>query len=127
MSASFGQEVKYAEALYLVFLIFATIFGFVAWGHKAEKQAEDGGLTLAFLGVTEEQKGEIKALWELKRQKQVQALEDLRILNRLAREKVASEGDIRGVLEKWREKRAAQEQRIKVAGTKKWRIPGSNW
>ena len=71
----------------LVFLIFATIFGFVAWGQKAEKRVEDGGLTLADLGVTEEQKGEIKALWELKRQKQVQALEDLRILNRLARDK----------------------------------------
>jgi hypothetical protein len=102
----------------LVFLIFAAIFGLVAWAQNTEKEIEHTAVTLADLGVTTEQKAQIKILWELKRQKQIQAIETLRSLNRLARDTMASDAEIREALLKFRQKRSEQEQNIKASEDK---------
>ena len=104
---------KFYISLVLAFLIFTTIFGFVAWAQRTEKTTEDEGMTLADLGVTPEQKVQIKALWELKRQKQIQAIENLRSLNRLAKDTMASDDEIRETLKKLRQQRLKQEQKVK--------------
>ena len=93
--------------------VFAIAFGLMAQAQK-DDAAEDG-VTLAELGVTEAQKTQVKALWELKRQAHIQALSDLKILNRLARDKAASEDKIGESLQKLRQGRLAQKQEIQTA------------
>ena len=93
---------------------FAIVFGLMAQVQKDDAAAEDN-ITLAKLGVTETQKTQVKALWELKRQAHIQALSDLKILNRLARDKVASEDKIRETLQELRGRRLRQKQEIQSA------------
>ena len=106
---------KFYIGLVLALLIFATFFGFVTWAQKTEDGTKKEGVTLAALGVTEEQKAQIKALWELKRQRHLQAIENLRPLNRLAKDEMASDDQIREVLKTFRQQRLAQEQKVKMA------------
>ncbi|MBI1925353.1 hypothetical protein HYR99_14015 [Candidatus Poribacteria bacterium] len=107
------MQKRYAiPALFL--LIFTASVGLLARAQKTEEAIEDKGITLADLGVTEEQKAQLKALWELKRQKQIQAVKNLRVLNRLAKDPMASEGAIKEILEKFRQERIDQEQKIKA-------------
>lgn len=90
----------------------------IAAGLIAQAQKDDAaekGVTLAELGVTEDQKTQIKALWEQKRQAHIQALGDLKILNRLALDKVASEDKIGETLQKLRQARLTQKQEIQAA------------
>ncbi len=90
----------------------------IAAGLMAQAQKDDAaeeGVTLAQLGVTEEQKTQIKALWEQKRQVHIQAVSDLKILNRLARDKGASEDKIGETLQKLRQGRQTQKQEIQTA------------
>lgn len=94
--------------------VFAIVFGLMAQVQKDDAAAENN-LTLAKLGVTETQKTQVKALWELKRQAHIQALSDLKILNRLARDKVASEDKIRETLQELRGRRLRQKQEIQSA------------
>ncbi len=94
--------------------VFAIVFGLMAQVQKDDAAAEDN-ITLAKLGVTETQKTQVKALWELKRQAHIQALSDLKILNRLARDKVASEDKIRETLQKLRQGRLTRKQEIQSA------------
>ena len=96
-------------------LIFVTFFGLVTWAQKTENATKDEGVTLASLGVTAEQKAQIKALWALKRQTHLQAIDNLRPLNRLAKDKIASDDQVREVLEKFRQERIAQERKVEMA------------
>ena len=94
--------------------VFAIVFGLMAQAQKDDAASEDN-VTLAKLGVTEAQKTKIKALWELKRQAHIQALSDLKILNRLARDKAASEDKIGEALRELRGRRLTEKQEIQSA------------
>ena len=102
-------------SLVLALLVYATSFGLVTWAQKTENGAKEDGVTLAALGVSAEQKAQIKALWALKRQTHRQAIENLRPLNRLAKDKIASDEEIREVLKKFRQHHLAQEHKVKIA------------
>lgn len=102
-------------SLVLTFLIFATFFGVVTWAQRTENETENEGVTLAALGVTAEQKAQIKALWKLKRQRHIRAIENLRPLNRLAKDRMASDDEIRETLKKFRQHRLTQEQKVEKA------------
>ncbi len=104
---------KFYISIVLALLIFAIFFGFVAWAQKTENRTEDEGVTLEALGVTPEQKARIKALWALKRQRHRQAIENLKPLNRLAKDKIASDDEIQEVLKIFHQQRLAQEQKVK--------------
>ena len=93
-------------------IVLATVFGFMAQAQKSEDNTEGDDITLTDLGVTEAQKTGIKALWELKRQNQIHALNDLKILNRLAKDPATSEHEIRETLRELRQRRLTQEQQI---------------
>lgn len=92
--------------------VLAIVFGLMA--QKNDAETEDN-VTLAQLGVTEAQKTQVKALWELKRQAHIQALNDLKILNRLARDKVASDDKIGETLKELRQRRLKLKQGIQSA------------
>ena len=106
---------KFYISLALALLIFIIFFGFVTWAQKTEEGTKKEGVTLEALGVTPEQKAQIKALWELKRQRHRQAIENLKLLNRLAKDKMASDDAVREVLKKFHQQRFAQEQKVKIA------------
>ena len=99
----------------LALLVFAIFFGVATWAQKTGEGAQKGGGTLEALGVTPEQKAQIKALWELKRQTRRQVIENLKPLNRLAKDKIAPDADVREVLKKFRQHHLAQEQKVKMA------------
>ena len=99
----------------LALLIFAAFFGFVTWAQKTEEGTKKEGVTLEALGVTAEQKERIKALWEFKRQSHRQAIENLKPLNRLAKDRLTSDEEIREILKKFHQQRLAQEQKVKIA------------
>lgn len=92
--------------------VFAIVFGLMA---QKDDAATEGNVTLAELGVTEDQKTQVKALWELKRRAHIQALNDLKILNRLARDKVASDDKIGATLKELRQRRLKLKQGIHSA------------
>jgi hypothetical protein len=98
----------------LASLVLAIIVGVVAWGQKKEESPEEG-ITLADLGVTEEQKAQIKALWALKRRQQIQAIENLRILNRLSKDAMASDDEIQETLRDIRRKHSEFKQKIEAS------------
>ena len=106
---------KFYISLTLALLIFVIFFGFVTWAQKTEDGTKKEGVTLEALGVTAEQKAQIKALWELKRQRHRQAIENLKPLNRLAKDKMASADEVREVLKKFHQQRLAQERKVQIA------------
>ena len=106
---------KFYINLTLALLIFAIFFGFATWAQKTEDGTQKEGVTLEALGVTAEQKERIKALWEFKRQTHRQAIENLKPLNRLAKDKMVPDADVREVLKKFHQQRLAQEQKVKIA------------
>ena len=106
---------KFYINLALALLIFAVFFGFVTWAQKTEDGTKKEGVTLEALGVTAEQKERIKALWEFKRQSHRQAIENLKPLNRLAKDRMTSDEQVREILKKFHQQRLAQEQKIKIA------------
>ena len=92
-------------------LMCVVIFGVIAWAQKSNDESEKG-VTLADLGVTPTQQTEIKALWELKRQKQIQAVSDLKTLNRLVRDSLAQDTEIQETLDQFRTKRREIQEQI---------------
>ena len=106
---------KFYINLALALLICATFFGIVTWAQKTEEGTKKEGVTLEALGVTAEQKERIKALWEFKRQTHRQAIENLKPLNRLAKDKMASEDQVREVLKKFNQERIARERKVELA------------
>lgn len=87
--------------------------GVIAWAQK--NSSTEKGTTLADLGVTEEQKTQIKSMWELKRQKQIQATKALHILNRLAKDSLVEDVTIQKTLAQMRAKRKETQQQIEQA------------
>ena len=92
-------------------LICIALCGVIAWAQKSSDEGEKG-ITLADLGVTEAQQTELETLWKLKRQKQIQAVEDLKTLNRLAKDSLAEEAEIQKILVQFRMKRKETQQQI---------------
>ncbi len=92
-------------------LMCVVLFSVIAWAQKNNNENQKG-VTLADLGVTEAQKTQIEALWELKRQKQIQAVADLKTLNRLVRDSLAVDVEIQEKLDAFRAKRMEMQERI---------------
>ena len=92
-------------------LMCVALFGVIAWAQKNSNENQKG-VTLADLGVTEAQKTQIEALWELKRQKQIQAVADLKTLNRLVRDSLAADAEIQEKLDAFRVKRKEMQEQI---------------
>ena len=92
-------------------LICVSLCGVIAWAQKNSSENKQGQ-TLADLGVTEAQQTQLKALWELKRQKQIQAVDDLKTLNRLAKDSLAEDPEIQETLNKFRAKRKEIQEQI---------------
>ena len=106
---------KFYINLALALLVCATFFGFVTSAQKMEDGDRKEGVTLEALGVTAAQKERIKALWEFKRQSRRQAIENLKPLNRLAKDRMTSDEEVRKILKKFHQQRLAQEQKVKIA------------
>ena len=85
-----------------------------AWAQKDEGLVKEG-LTLTDLGVTAEQKTQIEAMWKLKRQKHLEAVKDLKTLNRLVKDSLIGDEEIRKTLEKFRTKRKELQKQIDKA------------
>lgn len=102
---------RYIWKRVLGILICIALFGVIAWAQKSNNESQKG-VTLSDLGVTEAQQTEIKALWELKRQKQIQAVADLKTLNRLVRDSLAEDTEIQETLDAFRVKRKEMQERI---------------
>lgn len=110
-----GQiERKHRYALWkraLAILMCVALFGVIAWAQKNSNENQKG-VTLADLGVTEAQKTQIEALWELKRQKQIEAVANLKTLNRLVRDSLVEDTEIQETLDEFRVKRQEMQKRI---------------
>ena len=83
----------------------------IAWAQNDEEPVKEG-ITLVDIGVTAEQKTEIKAMWKLKRQKHLNAVKDLKTLNRLVKDSLIGDDEIRETLEKLRGKRQELQKQI---------------
>ena len=92
-------------------LICVLLCGVIAWAQKNDGENKQGQ-TLADLGVTEAQQTQLKALWDLKRQKQIQAVDDLKTLNRFAKDSLAKDAEIQETLDKFRAKRKEIQEQI---------------
>lgn len=97
----------------LAILISVALCGVVAWAQKSSNESKKG-ITLIDLGVTEAQKTQLEALWDLKRQKDIQAINDLKTLNRLVKDSLVEDAEIQETLDEFRAKR--QEMRGRIAG-----------
>ena len=95
----------------LVCIIFCSVF---AWGQKAE-ETEKKGITLADLGVTPEQKTQIDVMWKMKREKHLQAVKDLKTLNRFVKDSLISDKEIQESLKKFRLERKKRQEQIDKA------------
>jgi len=107
-------------------LRFIQIFGCIAlcsilaWAQKDNEPIKQDvtvseGITLSDLGVTEEQKNQIEAMWKLKRQKHVQAVTDLKTFNRLIKDTLIGDKEIQETLKKIRLKRKTMHKQIEEA------------
>ena len=103
-SHTYGKQI-------LAILICVALFGVIAWAQKSGNE-EKKGITLMDLGVTEAQKVQLEALWDMKRQKDIQAINDLKTLNRLAKDSLVSEAEIQETLDAFRAKRKETQRRI---------------
>jgi len=88
----------------LAILIGVALCGIIAWAQKSSDENQKG-ITLVDLGVTEAQKAQLEKLWDLKRQKDIQAINDLKTLNRLAKDSLVDDAAIQETLDKFRAKR----------------------
>ena len=105
------KQHRYVWKRPLGILMCVALFGVIAWAQKSSNESEKG-VTLADLGVTEVQQTEIKALWELKRQKQIRAVTDLKTLNRLVRDSLVEDTEIQETLDAFRGKRKEMQEGI---------------
>lgn len=97
----------------LAILISVALCGVIAWAQKSSHENKKG-ITLVDLGVTEAQKTQLEELWNLKREKDIQALNDLKTLNRLAKDSLVEDAAIQETLDEFRAKR--KEMRGRIAG-----------
>ena len=106
------NQYRHIRIKYIVgILICVLLCGVIAWAQKngSENKQEQ---TLADLGVTEAQQTQLKALWDLKRQKYIQAVDDLKTLNRFAKDSLAEDAEIQETLDKFRAKRTEIQEQI---------------
>ena len=91
-------------------LICAALCTLIASAQKSENKNEQAR-TWADLGVTPTHQTQLEELWELKRQKEIQSVKDLKILNRFVKDSLVKDAEIQETLDAFRAKRkAAQEQ-----------------
>lgn len=95
-------------------LICVALFGVIAWAQKGENKNEQAR-TWADLGVTPEHQTQLKALWELKRQREIQAVKDLKTLNRFAKDSLVADAEIQETLDEFRAKRKETQGKIDKA------------
>ena len=95
----------------LAILIGIALCGVIAWAQKSSDENQKG-ITLVDLGVTEAQKVQLEELWDLKRQKDIQAINDLKTLNRLAKDSLVEDAEIQETLDKFRAKRKEMREQI---------------
>ena len=89
--------------------------GVIAWAQKETNEGEaQKGTTLIDLGVTEAQKGQLETLWDMKRQKDIQAINDLKVLNRLAKDALVEDAEIQETLDAFRKKRKETQTEIET-------------
>ena len=88
----------------LAIMVCVALCGVIAWAQKSGDEGKKG-ITLADLGVTEAQQTQLETLWELKRQKDIQTINDLKTLNRLAKDSLVEEVKIQKTLDDFRAKR----------------------
>ena len=88
----------------LAILMCVVLCGVLAWAQKSSDENKKG-VTLVDLGVTEAQKTQLEELWDLKRQKDIQAINDLKTLNRLAKDSLVADAEIQETLDQFRAKR----------------------
>ena len=93
------------------------LFSIIAWAQKDEELVKEG-ITLTDLGVTTEQKTQIEGMWKLKRQKHIEAVKDLKTLNRLVKDSLIGDEEIRKTLEIFRLKRKELQKKIDKSETK---------
>ena len=105
------QNAKWRRKQILAILICVALCGVIAWAQKSSSE-DKKGTTLVDLGVTEAQKVELEALWDLKRQKDIQAINDLKTLNRLAKDTLVADAEIQETLDEFRTKRKEMQERI---------------
>lgn len=99
------NQVSHIPAKYiLAIMICVVLCGVLAWAQKSSDENQKG-ITLVDLGVTEAQKVQLEELWDLKRQKDIEAINDLKTLNRLAKDSLVEDAEIQGTLDKFRAKR----------------------
>ena len=92
-------------------LICVALCGVVAWAQKSENQNREAR-TWADLGVTAAHQVQLEELWELKRQKEIQAVKDLKTLNRFAKDSLAEDAEIQETLDEFRAKRRETQEQI---------------
>lgn len=95
----------------LAILICVALGGVIAWAQKRDNE-DKKGVTLMDLGVTAAQKVQLETLWDLKRQKDIQAINDLKTLNRLAKDTLVADAEIQETLDEFRSKRKETQERI---------------
>ena len=92
-------------------LICVALCGVIGWAQKSENKNEQAR-TWADLGVTPAHQTQLEALWELKRQKEIQAVKDLKTLNRFAKDSLVEDAEIQETLDAFRAKRKASQKQI---------------
>ncbi|MCE2413614.1 hypothetical protein J4G07_06375 [Candidatus Poribacteria bacterium] len=104
------SHISYGKQI-LAILICVALFGVIGWAQKNNAENKKG-TTLEDLGVTEAQKSQLEELWNLKRQKDIQAINDLKTLNRLAKDSLVEDTEIQKTLDEFRAKRKEMQGRI---------------
>lgn len=107
------SRISYGKHI-LAVLICVALFGVIAWAQKNNTAENREGTTLGDLGVTEAQKTQLEELWDLKRQKDIQAINDLKTLNRLAKDSLVEDVEIQKTLDEFRAKRREVQKRIEA-------------
>ena len=92
-------------------LICAALCTVIASAQKGENENEQAR-TWADLGVTPAHQTQLEALWELKRQKEIQAVKDLKTLNRFAKDSLVGDAEIQETLDVFRAKRKEAQKQI---------------
>ena len=103
-SHSYGKQI-------LAILISVLLCGVIAWAQKRNDENKKG-ITLVDLGVTAAQKAQLEELWDLKRQKDIQSINDLKTLNRLAKDSLVEDIEIQKTLDEFRAKRKQKQGQI---------------
>ena len=88
-------------------VICVALCGVIGWAQKSEQAR-----TWADLGVTPAHQTQLKTLWELKRQKEIQAVKDLKTLNRFAKDSLVEDAEIQETLDAFRTKRKEAQKQI---------------